>query len=241
MVAGRYEYGIDFARVGAVDFHTHVEVDGHYYSVPYQLVKQQVEVRLTAGIVECFHRGKRVASHVRSFQKGRHTTLKEHMPKAHQEYLEWTPERLVRWARKAGGATAAVVEFIMASRTHPQQGFRPCLGIMRLGRQYGAERLEAACARAQAIQSMSYRSIASILKAGLDQQPLPEKQPALPAIEHVNVRGAHYYQSENDDYERRDSNAQSSDLGEASDLEVYRDAESLTGTDGDARVCRPQF
>jgi len=226
------------ARVN-IDYH--VEVDGHYYSVPYQLVGQPVEVRFGATIVECFHRGKRVASHLRSFQKGHHTTLKEHMPKAHQAYLEWTPERLVRWARKSGGATAEVVQSLMASRAHPQQGFRPCLGILRLGQQCGAERLEAACARALATRAISYRSIASILKTGLDRQPLPKKPPELPPIEHDNVRGGGYYQSENESNERSLLNAQPSDLGETSGFEIHRDAQGSGGTNADVRVCRPEF
>jgi transposase len=171
----------------------HVEVEGHYYSVPYQLVRQKLDVRLTAGAVECFRKGRRVASHPRSFQKGRHTTTPEHMPKSHREYLEWTPERLVRWAAKSGPATAGVVRAILESRPHPLQGYRSCLGLMRLGKLYGAERLEAACARARAIQSASYRSVASILKAGLDRQALPEQPAPQRALLHANVRGADYY------------------------------------------------
>jgi transposase len=119
--AERYEYAEwKKARVN-IDYH--VAVDGHYYSVPYQLARQEVEVRISALVIECFHKGKRIASHVRSFAKGRHTTVNEHMPQAHRDYVEWTPERLVRWARKSGGATSAVVEFILSTRVHPQQGF----------------------------------------------------------------------------------------------------------------------
>ena len=190
----RYEFAQwKKARVH-IDYH--VEVEGHYYSVPYQLVRQTVEIRLSATTVECFHNGKRVASHPRSFQKGRHTTVAEHMPRAHREYLEWTPQRLVRWAAKSGPATAALVEAILASRPHPLQGYRSCLGVMRLGKQYGAERLEAACARALAIDATSYRSVASILKQGLDRRPLPEKSPPHPAPKHTNVRGAQYYHND---------------------------------------------
>ena len=128
----------------------HVEVDGHYYSVPYSLVKQQLDVRLSAQVVEIFHKGTRVASHQRSPLKGRHTTVAVHMPKAHQHYAAWTPQRRVLWAAKTGEATAQVVETILASRPHPQQGFRACLGSMRLGKRYGEARLEAACRRASA-------------------------------------------------------------------------------------------
>ncbi len=115
------------------------------------------------------------------------------MPTAHREYVEWTPQRLVRWAQKTGPSAAALVEIILSSRPHPQQGFRVCLGIMRLGKEYGEERLEAACQRALYINASSYRSVKSILKNGLDKRPLPE--PAVPSdpIEHANIRGADYY------------------------------------------------
>jgi len=171
----------------------HVEVDGHYYSVPYVLVKQPLEARLTATTVECFRKGQRVASHLRSALKGRHTTVPEHMPKAHRAYAEWTPQRLVHWAEQAGPATAGVIAQILAHRPHPQQGFRSCLGILRLGERYGAERLEAACRRALRLNACRYRSIESILKRGLDRQPLPEQQElALPAA-HDHLRGPDYY------------------------------------------------
>lgn len=173
----------------------HVELEGHYYSVPYQLVKKQLDLRATAQMVEVLDGGKRVAAHRRDRRRGRHTTLAEHMPKAHREYLEWTPPRLIRWAEKSGPATAELVEQIMLSRAHPQQGFRACLGIMRLGKTYGAERLEAACRRALAVGGLSYKSVRSILANGLDQEPLEESAEAA-SIEHDNVRGASYYQAE---------------------------------------------
>lgn len=187
-----YEYAEWKKATVNIDYH--IELERHYYSVPYQLVRQKVDVRWTNTTVECFHNGQRVASHRRSDRAGRHTTITEHMPKAHQEYAAWTPERLVRWADKSGQATRGVVEQIMASRSHPQQGFRSCLGIMRLGKRYGFDRLEAACARALRINASSYKSIASILKHGLDKQPLPSPPSPPPAIEHANVRGAAYYQ-----------------------------------------------
>ena len=144
------------ARVN-IDYH--VAVDGRYYSVPYQLVNQQVEVRLTITAVECFHKNKRVASHLRAPRPGQYTTLTAHMPKAHQDYVQWTPERLVHWARKTGPETARVVETILISRPHPQQGFRACLGLMRLGKEYGDDRLEAACGRALAPGAVGFKSI----------------------------------------------------------------------------------
>ncbi len=176
-----------------VNIDYHVAIDKHYYSVPYQLVKQQLEARITTNTVELLHKGKRVASHRRAYQPGRHTTVNAHMPKAHREYAEWTPERLVRWARETGPATAKLVATILGSRPHPQHGFRACLGIMRLGKHYSTPRLEAASRRALVIGSCSYKSVESILKNGLDRKPLPPITLDTPAIEHHNLRGADYY------------------------------------------------
>jgi transposase len=156
-----------------VNIDDHVEIEGHYYSVPYTLVKQQLEARISAQTIELFHKGKRLASHRRSQQKGRYTTVSTHMPQAHRHYAHWTPQRLIRWAAKAGEATARVVETILTSRAHPQQGFRSCLGLMRLGRRFGDDRLEAACRRALAIGACSYKSIASMLTHDLDRRPCP--------------------------------------------------------------------
>jgi transposase len=181
------------ARVN-IDYH--VEVEGHYYSVPYVLVRQQLDVRLSAQVVELFHKGKRVASHRRSPFKGRHSTVAAHMPTAHQRYAEWTPQRLIHWAAHSGPATAQVVETILASRPHPQQGFRSCLGIMRLGKSYGDERLEAACQRALTLGACSYKSLESILKNGLDRRPLPPPPEATAGPAHENIRGPHYYQDD---------------------------------------------
>ncbi len=158
-----------------VNIDYHVEVEQHYYSVPYQLVRSQLEARYTARTVECFHKGQRVASHIRSFVKGHHTTVAQHMPKSHRHYAQWTPQRLVRWAENTGPATAGVVQTILARRAHPQQGFRSCLGIMRLGKSFGQERLKAACRRALKVGSCSYKSIDSILRQGLDRLALPEQ------------------------------------------------------------------
>jgi len=191
LAATPYEYAQwKKARVN-IDYH--VDVEGHYYSVPYQLVHQQVDVRLSAQVVECFYKGHRVSSHRRSSHKGHHTTLPQHMPKAHRHYAEWTPERLVRWAQKSGPATAQVVNTILASRPHPQQGFRSCLGIMRLGKTYGEERLEAACQRALELDACAYKSLESILKHGLERHPLPPERVSPPYIPHCNIRGPQYY------------------------------------------------
>lgn len=188
-----YEYATWKAVTVNIDYH--IEVDRHYYSVPYQLARQRCEVRLTASTVEVLLRGRRVASHRRSSRRGGHTTLVEHMPESHRRHLEWTPSRIVRWAEQAGPNTAAVVDGILQSRPHPEQGFRSCLGILRLGKRYGSDRLEAACTRAVAIRAFSYRSVESILRTGLDRQPLPRLTViTTPLRRHDFVRGAAYYQ-----------------------------------------------
>jgi len=191
--AQRYQYAQwKKARVN-IDYH--IEVDHHYYSVPYQLVKEQVDVRLTAATVEVFHKGRRVASHLRSYRAGKATTTHEHRPKSHQRYLEWTPSRIIRWAAKNGSHTGELVSRILESKPHPEQGYRSCLGIMRLGKRYTPQRLEAACTRALAIKAYSYKSVASILKSGLDGQPLPySRNPTTKTINHANIRGREYYQ-----------------------------------------------
>lgn len=180
-------------RKARVNIDYHVAVDGHYYSVPYQLVNQPLDVRVTTTAVECFHKNKRVASHMRSPRQGQYTTVTAHMPKSHQDYAQWTPERLVRWAEKTGPETVSAVEKILTSRPHPQQGFRACLGLMRLGKEYGSERLEAACTRALASEAVGFKSIESILKRGLDKLPLPQKTPEKPPLDHDNIRGPEYY------------------------------------------------
>ena len=175
-----------------VNIDYHVVVDKHYYSVPYQLIHQTLDVRLSATTVELFHQAKRVAAHLRSFQPGKFTTLDEHRPKSHQKYLEWTPGRIVQWAQKTGPACAELVRQITENRPHPEQGFRSCLGIIRLGKAAGQERLEAACRRALHFGTCSYRSVESILQHRLDQEPLEQELP-LSSPDHVNVRGREYY------------------------------------------------
>lgn len=177
------------ARVN-IDYH--VELDGHYYSVPHRLVGQQVELRISATAVEIYTGMQRVAVHALSSRRGAHTTIAEHMPAAHRAHREWTPGKLVSWGERIGAAAAAVVRWQMEHRPHPEQGYRACLGLMRLARQYGADRLEAACARALSIRSPTYTSIKSILAAGLDRRNL-EAAAAAPLPLHDNVRGADYY------------------------------------------------
>ena len=178
-----------------VNIDYHVEVAKHYYSVHYTLVGEKIEARFNSTTVELLFKGKRVASHKRSYVKWGHTTLPEHMPKEHREYLEWTPSRILNWAGKTGPATQKLAENILASRRHPEQGYRACLGLLRLGKSYGNDRLEAACRRALAIGTNSYKRVKSILKNGLDRQPLPDDAKPVQGvlIKHENIRGSKYY------------------------------------------------
>jgi transposase len=192
-----FEYEEWEARQVNLNYHVRLRADGHNYSVPHGLVGEKIDVRLTADTVECFHKGARVASHVRSHQKNGYTTVNEHMPERHREHAKWTPERIIHWVGKAGPCAAKVSERIIASRTHPEQGFQACRGLIRLGEAYGSERLEAACERALAIHSASYKTVNDILRQGLDKLPLPKSSTSTPAITHDNVRGAHYYQPQN--------------------------------------------
>lgn len=179
------------ARVN-IDYH--IEVNRHYYSVPYRLIKKQLDVRISANTIECFYNHKRVCSHRRSFVPGRHSTVKAHMPRAHQKWVDWTPDRFVRWAEKIGPNTAKLITKVLASKRHPQQGFRSCLGILRLAKSYGDQRLEAAADRALMIGAKSYTSVASILKHNLDQKPLTAGHGATDIkIDHDNIRGSQYY------------------------------------------------
>jgi transposase len=174
----------------------HVEIDGHYYSVPHSLIKRQLDVRITATSIECLLNGQRVAVHPRSDRKGGHSTITEHMPKSHRAHLEWTPGRFLNWAVSIGPSTRDLVQSLLTNRPHPEMGFRSCLGLLSLEKRFGAGRLEAACQRALALSSPSRQSVLSILEKGLDSQPLPESESeaaATPPV-HENVRGAAYYQ-----------------------------------------------
>ena len=171
----------------------HVEVDRHYYSVPYQFARQQLEARFTATTVEIFQGDKRVASHVRSFVAYHHTTVSEHMPKSHQAHLEWTPSRLIHWAQSVGPATAQVVQTILESKPHPEMGYRACLGILRLAKTYSIARLEAASQRAVRLGTCSYYSLRSILKHSLDRQLWLDPDTNKSGPQHKNLRGARYF------------------------------------------------
>ena len=180
-------------KTARVNIDYHIEFDKHYYSVPFALVRETVEVRATAMTVEVFSKSRRVASHTRSYKPGRHTTERDHMPKSHQAHAEWTPTRLITWAGKVGAHVEAIVRRILDDRPHPEQGYRSCLGILRLEKRYGAERLDAACERALRVGARSYRPIESILKNGLDRVALDDAAPPAAPVDHENVRGPDYY------------------------------------------------
>jgi transposase len=188
----RFEYA-DWGKA-RVNIDYHVAFEGHLYSVPYKLVHHDVEVRATADVVEIVVDRKRVAAHRRSSVQGGFTTLAEHMPSAHRAHAEWTPSRILSWAGKVGAATRELCDAIIAERPHPEQGFRSCLGILRLGKRYGDERLEAACVRALRVRARSYRHVESILKKGLDRVAAGDapEQTSFP-LTHENVRGRGYY------------------------------------------------
>jgi len=185
-----YEFAVwKKARVN-IDYH--IEFGKHYYSVPHSLIREEVYVRATQSTIEIFFKNRRVASHRRHNGRGQHTTLAEHMPRAHQKYLEWPPERIVRWAETIGPQTAQLVQALLASRKHPQQAYRSCLGILRLAKGYGEDRLEAACRRALPAGICSYKGVKNVLNAKLDQVEPEEPSTVVPET-HDNVRGQAYY------------------------------------------------
>jgi transposase len=187
----RYHYAEWKRCTVAPDYH--VEVDGHYYSVPFALLRESVEARFTEGTVEVFHKGRRIASHARSRLVHKHTTIPEHMPSSHRRYAEWSPARMMGEAEKIGPATAALFAAIMKAKPHPEQGFRSCLGILSLVKSYGPQRVEAAARRGNDIGATTYGSIKSILQNGLDRAFAEPNTPDASPIRHANIRGRGYY------------------------------------------------
>ena len=176
----------------SIDYH--VEFEDHYYSVPWQLRGERLDLRATATTVELFQHGRRVASHVRSHVKHQPSTDPAHMPAAHRAHLEWSPSRLIAWGATVGPATAGLMEAIMQQRPHPEQGYRACLGLMRLQKRYPAARLERACARALHFRACSYKSVVAILNHRLDEEDLPTTtDPPRTLPHHGNIRGSRYY------------------------------------------------
>ncbi|HIC29056.1 MAG TPA: transposase [Rhodospirillales bacterium] len=185
-----YQYAEWKQRRAGLDYH--VEVAKHYYSVPHALAKQKLWARITERTVEIFHKGKRVAAHMRGSGSRHHTTVAEHMPSSHRRYANWTPDRIRRDAAANGPNTEILIDVILRSRPHPEQGFRSCIGILRLAKTHGGERLEAACERALEIGARSYSPVASILKNNLDRR-TPRRATDGPAIDHPNIRGPQYF------------------------------------------------
>jgi transposase len=184
-----YEYA-EWKRC-RINLDYHVEIAKHYYSVPHSLVRQEVEARITQKTVEIFLRGKRVASHLRSTLPHRPTTVAEHMPSSHRRYRDWTHERIRRDAAKIGPDADTLIDVILRSRPHPEQGFRSAIGILGLVKRYGSERVDAACARALLLNARSYKSVAAILKNGTDKTTPPTQE--TPILFHSNIRGRNYY------------------------------------------------
>lgn len=219
--ARRYELGAWKLGVG-VNIDYHVEYDHRFYSVPCALINGRVDVRATRAVVELWHGGARVASHERSFErKGTSVTKPEHRPRAHREWGDWPPERLVGWASQTGPKTAEVVAAILGHRTHPETGRRACLGLMRMVERYGAARVEAACGRAMAIKSPRYKSVEAILKSGLDKVALTEEVEPTPVV-HDNIRGGAYF--DRGEVESSGGGEEGSDEIEARYLEEERNA-----------------
>ena len=180
-------------RVRRVGIDYHVDIDRHYYSVPHRFARREVEVRLTARTVEIFFKGERIAAHLRTSSNGRHTTIPEHMPSSHRRYADWTIERILREAAAIGPSVALLCELILEHRPHPEQGFRACLGILRLTQPFGAARVEAAATRALEIGARTFGSVKSILDNNLDRHSAPRRAGSDEAILHPNIRGARYY------------------------------------------------
>jgi transposase len=177
-----------------VNIDYHIEVDHNYYSVPHPLFGEDVEARFTQSTVEIFFKGNRVASHARLWGRGRYSTQPEHMPAAHRAHAEWSPSRLISWGEKTGPATGRVVAEILRRYPHPEQGYRSCLGLLRLSKRYGPERLEAACVRAERLGSPRYQTAKNILASGADRRALDDDEAATPRLPfHENVRGPGYY------------------------------------------------
>lgn len=185
-----YEFG--HWKVARVNLDYHIEIARHYYSVPCELVHQEIDVRITEKSVEIYHKFKRIVTHCLSEEPFRYTTVREHMPKSHQFVAEWSPSRLLSWASKIGTETARQAENLMNAREHPEQGYRAVLGILRLEKKFGRERLEAACQRANHFGIKSFRAIQNMLASGHDKLPLPDKA-SNPHASHSNIRGGRYF------------------------------------------------
>ena len=181
-------------KKATVNIDYHIEFEGHFYSVPYQLTKQSVHVRVTATSVEIFHKSKRVASHYRSVRKGRATTDDSHRPASHRAHLEWTPSRIINWGKSKGGFTGDFIEKLLMSKPHPEQGYRAALGVIRLADKYGEDRLNAACEKALKLHSITYKTVQNLLKNGMESVTQENKLKQMEILtSNENVRGKEYY------------------------------------------------
>lgn len=187
-----YEY--TYFKKARVHIDYHIELEGHYYSVPFSLISQQIECRFTTTQIACWYQGKQIALHQRSYRKGAHTTVIDHMPKSHQAHSQWTPERFLKWGQDIGAATACLVKHLLEFKPHPEQGYRSCLGLLNLAKRFGDIKLEKACERAWKIGTKTRKSVESILINQLEDKKIDEENlPALPVKTHKNIRGKNYY------------------------------------------------
>lgn len=178
------------ARVN-VDYH--IEVAKHYYSVPYWFARREVTVKVSEQLVEVFYDHGRIAAHPRSIAQYRHTTQPDHMPPEHWAYKHQSKERFIAWAEQSGPHTKAQVSAIFDKKVHEEQAFRSVKGLQRLATQYGPQRLEFACRRANSFGMTGLRRLKAILKSHLDEVPMVADEPDSPIIDHDNLRGQQYY------------------------------------------------
>jgi len=184
-------YAITAWKKATVHIDYHVDVEKTYYSAPYTLIGQEVDISYTYTTVVIYHKGTRVASHMRVHTKGAFVTDPSHMPHRHRNFLEWTPERIKRWGEKIGSQTKLLMEAIMEHRAHPEHGFRSCLGIIRLAKLHSPERVEEACSRALELEAYNYKSVKSLLENKLENVRPKLREKIIPL--HDNVRGKSYY------------------------------------------------
>lgn len=168
-----------------------------YYSVPYQYIRNKVDVRVTETTIEIFYNHNRLASHRRLYGRpGMYSTAAEHMPEDHQKYLEWNGDRFRRWAASIGTNTNEVVNAILISGRVEQQSYRSCMGLLKLAEKYSDDMLEAACKKALSYTSSpSYKSIKNLLIPMKDKDThssdkISEEKPKKPS---GITRGARYY------------------------------------------------
>jgi hypothetical protein len=182
-------------KQATVQFNYHISINGMLYSIPYEYIKRKVDVRITDKTIEVFYNHNRIASHRRLYgRKGQYSTIVEHMPEGHQKYLEWNGDRFRKWAEQIGHNTCQVVGGILTSNRVEQQGYRSCMGLLKLADKYSVERLEAACKKALSYTATpSYKSIKNILSTGQDKSQIVSDKSENTHNNHGITRGAGYY------------------------------------------------